>query len=207
MTNHVSYSGVVFSQWNSFIRLNLIVWSGDGDRDPFMRRLVGLFLRCDRCSCCCSSSIGSLIGHNGFCGLFLFPGPCIGHFHFEAVVLNPVRPAGPHAGHDRPESPAERLREERVQNRVDAGVAVSQDVRNDLYGHVGRRGGVHVQRPEDQYNVYGEPREREDDHHDQDHFDHTLLVLDALGAGSTAGGLKGKSSFVIQRVNGKCTHV
>ncbi len=71
------------------------------------------------------------------------------------ILLHPVRPARPDAGDDCPEAPAERLRQEGVQDGVDARVAVGEDVRSDLDGDRHRRDGVQVEGLEHKCHVDG----------------------------------------------------
>ena len=85
----------------------------------------------------------------------------------------------------------EGLREKGVQNGIYAGVAVCEDLRDDLEADEHGRGAVHLERPQQQDDVDGEPGEREENDDDQHHLDHALLVAHALRGDAAAGSLNG----------------
>ena len=81
---------------------------------------------------------------------------------------------------------AEVVRQEGVQDGVDARVHVGQHVRRDLNHNVEGRDLEQVQALEDQNQLNGTPADCEDDHDDDDHARHPLLAAPALGGNASA---------------------
>jgi hypothetical protein len=86
-----------------------------------------------------AGSVGSRDGRFGACPLA--GGGCFG------VLRHAVRPGRADAGDDGPEASPERLRQEGVQDGVDAGVAVRQNSRNDLESKFGVSADGQAQKP------------------------------------------------------------